>query len=160
MSDSDTATKRSHMSVLQQQLPFTEEPFELYARQLGISQEEAIELLQKYIEEGSIRRVAGVLKHNRAGFTTNAMVAMVVPVEDCDVAGRQLSQFPFITHCYRRTSYPDWPYTMYAMVHARGQKEFNGHIDKIRETVACGSMMVLHSLKEFKKTAFWMEIAE
>lgn len=160
MSDADMTEKRNHMKVLQQPLPFTEEPFKSYAKQLGMSQDEVISLLKKYTEDGSIRRVAGILKHNRAGFTTNAMVAMEVPVEDCDEAGEQLSRFPFITHCYRRTSYPDWPYTMYAMVHARDRNEFKGYIDKIRQTVACGSMTVLHSLKEFKKTAFRMEIEE
>jgi siroheme decarboxylase len=157
MSDADLRKKRTHLAVLQQPLPFTEEPFELFAQQLDLSQEEVLELIRHYREEGTIRRVAGVLKHNRAGFTTNAMVAMEIPAEDCDEAGVQLSRFPFITHCYRRTAYPDWPYTMYAMVHARDQAEFREHLDKIKQAVACGSMIVLHSLKEFKKTAFRME---
>ena len=148
------ATIRDIMSVLQQPLPFEQEPFEPYARQLGQSQEEIIELLRQCIENGSVRRVAGILKHNRAGFTVNGMVAMVVPVGECDAAGEKLSRFPFITHCYRRTSYPDWPYTMYAMVHARDRNEFDGYIAMIEKTVSVDSMIVLNSVKEYKKTAF------
>lgn len=157
MSERESSQIRSDMAVLQQPLSFTEEPFAPYASQLGISQEAVLELLKNYIENGTVRRVAGILKHNRAGFTTNAMVAMEVALEDCDDTGARLAKFPFITHCYRRTSYSDWPYTMYAMVHAKSTEAFNGYLEEIRETVECGSMVVLHSLKEYKKTAFRME---
>ena len=154
MSDSLQSIVRSHMKVFQEQLPITESPFTEYAKQLGISEDEVIALLQKYLANGTIRRVAGLLKHNKAGFTTNAMVALEIAPEQCDEAGAALSQFTFITHCYKRTAYPDWPYTMYAMVHAKNKEEFDGYLERIRTAVDCKSIRVLRSLKEYKKTAF------
>ncbi|MBN1759035.1 MAG: hypothetical protein JW863_11995 [Chitinispirillaceae bacterium] len=150
----DTTAVLQHLMVVQEPLHFSEHPFLHYAQQLEITEDEVLTLLRTYLSDGTIRRVAGVLKHNRAGFTDNAMVALEVENNRCDEAGETLAQFPFITHCYRRTSYPDWPYTMYAMVHARSPEEFFSHIGKIRGAVSCGSMNVLRSVKEFKKTAF------
>lgn len=156
MSDTSLDSIRTHMAVFQDSLPLVAEPFAAYAEHLGISQKETIELLHHYLAAGTIRRVAGVLKHRRAGFVVNAMAAFVVKPEACDRAGAVLARFPFITHCYRRTAYPDWSYTIYAMVHARSREEFDGHIEKIRSAVACEDMIVLRSIKEFKKTAFRM----
>jgi DNA-binding Lrp family transcriptional regulator len=157
MSDSSENILRIHMKVLQQQLPFVEEPFAGFARQLDISQDELMGLLKYYLKKGTVRRVAGVLKHNRAGFSSNGMVALEVDSDECDRAGETLAKFPFITHCYRRTAYPDWPYTIYAMVHARDNGEFDRHLEKIRSTVNHHAFTVLRSVKEYKKTAFRME---
>ncbi len=156
MSETTKNVLRTHMKVLQEPLTLDPEPFAGYAAKLGITEDETIELLRYYLSTGVIRRVAGILKHNRAGFVVNAMVAFVIEPQRCDAAGETLAQFPFITHCYRRTAYHDWPYTIYAMVHARNQKEFDEHLEKIRAAVVCYEMAVLQSVKEYKKTAFRM----
>lgn len=154
MSDTSLDIIRSHIKILQEPLPLVEEPFAGYAEKLGITQEETIDLLKHYLFLGTVRRVAGVLKHQKAGFTVNAMVAMVVAPEECDSAGNALAQLPFITHCYRRTAYSDWPYTIYSMVHARTTTEFEEHLAEIRKVVGTVELTVLGSLKEYKKTAF------
>ncbi|MBN1577527.1 MAG: hypothetical protein JW913_13295 [Chitinispirillaceae bacterium] len=156
MSDTPKEITRGHMAVFQDPLPLVEKPFAAYAKKLGITEDETIELLRHYLSTGVIRRLAGVLKHDRAGFVVNAMVAMVIPPGECDAAGAVLAEFPFITHCYRRTAYPDWPYTMYAMVHAKSRREFDGDIERIRSSVAPQEMAVLRSVKEYRKTAFRM----
>jgi siroheme decarboxylase len=154
MSDTSLDIIRGHMKILQQPLQLAEEPFAGYAESLGISQDETIELLKHYLSKGIIRRVAGVLKHRNAGFRVNAMVVMVIAPDRCDAVGSELALLPFITHCYRRTAYPDWPYTMYAMVHARSEGEFEEHLADIRSVVGDVGLAILGSLKEYKKTAF------
>jgi siroheme decarboxylase len=154
MSDTSLDIIRSHMKTLQEPLPLVGEPFAGYAENLGLSQDETIELLKYYMAKGTIRRVAGVLKHQKAGYTVNAMIAMVIDPEHCDAVGGELAQLPFITHCYRRTAYADWPYTVYAMVHARSTVEFEEHLAGIRRAVGTAELAVLSSLKEYKKTAF------
>ncbi len=156
MSEPAPDTLRRHLEVLQDSLPLTSRPFAGYAEKLGITEHEVIGLLRHYLETGVIRRVAGVLKHDRAGFSRNAMVALEIDPGSCDDAAAVLTKFPFITHLYRRTSYPDWPYTMYAMVHARTPGEFEARLSQLRASVAHRSMAVLRSVKEYKKTAFRM----
>lgn len=148
---------RQHLAVLQDPLPLVPEPFAVYAEKLGTSQEAVFELLCEYLQRKMIRRIAGVLKHHKAGFTVNGMVAMMIPAEECDATGTALAAFPFISHCYRRTAYPDWQYTIYAMVHAKSQEEFEGYIGQIKTVAGEHEISILKSLKEYKKTAFRIE---
>jgi DNA-binding Lrp family transcriptional regulator len=129
-------------------------PFDSYAKRLGISVEQVIGKFQEYIRCGIIRRVAGIVKHNRVGYTFNAMFAFEIEDEMCDAAGEILSSFSFITHLYRRTAYPDWPYNIYAMVHARDEQEFKENVKKCENAFKYKSMAVLPSVKEFKKTQY------
>jgi DNA-binding Lrp family transcriptional regulator len=154
MSDTEREIVRKNLTVLQNPLPLTPEPFAGYADSLNCSQEAIFEILCDYLANGIVRRIAGVLKHDKAGFTDNAMVAIEIPYDECDSAGAALAQFSFITHCYRRTSYPDWPYTMYAMVHAKNTDELSAHIEQMIAKVSCKAIIVLKSLKEYKKTTF------
>lgn len=154
MSDTAANLVREHMEVFQHPLPFTRFPFAAYAEKLGITEDEVILLLRHYLSAGIIRRVAGVLKHDRAGFSVNAMIAMEIPSESCDAAGTALASLPFISHCYRRAAYPDWPYTVYTMVHARSEEEFCAHYEIICAIAKPVSAAVLRSIKEYKKTAF------
>lgn len=154
MFDVDEKTIRNHVAVLHNPLPFSEDPFAPYAEKLGVSVDAVVALLHHYLSTGVVRRVAGIVKHDRAGYTINAMVALDVEPGRCDKAGALLAQFPFITHCYRRTAYPDWPYTLYTMVHARSPEEFALRIGLIQKSIDCRSIEVLRSVKEYKKTAF------
>lgn len=149
-----TPDERVIISILQKPLPLEPEPFAGYAYRLGLSVEQVLNAIKKYINSGLIRRVAGIIKHNSAGFLYNAMVAFEVDDDQCDSAGKSLSSFPCISHCYRRTSYPDWPYNLYAMVHAHDEEEFDNHLNKIKNTFPFKSMAVLPTVKEFKKSVY------
>lgn len=142
------------LTVLQRPLQLVTEPFQWYARQLGISSEKVLSLIQDFKNRGIIRRYAGIVKHDRAGYNFNAMVVFEVEVEQCDKAGEILSGFPFITHCYRRTTYPDWQYNLYAMMHARDEEEFSRNLARMKEAISFRSMDVLRSVREFKKSQY------
>jgi siroheme decarboxylase len=151
---SDRTKHRAILAVLQEPLELTPRPFALPARRLGITEEKVIALLGKHLRRGVIRRFAGIVKHDRAGYRHNAMVAFEVAAGQCDRVGETLSQFPFVSHCYRRTAWPDWPYTLYAMMHARSPKEFAMRLKEMTGAVPHVSMTVLKTVKEFKKTQF------
>ncbi|HEX3019286.1 MAG TPA: hypothetical protein VHP36_03245 [Chitinispirillaceae bacterium] len=152
MSDFDKDIK--NLSVLGQPLRLEPQPFHYFANKLGISVEQTIELIKTYIDQGIIRRFAGILKHQKAGYHFNAMVAFQIDNNECDAAGETLSRLSFVTHCYRRKTYPDWPYNLYAMMHARNEDEFNQRISEIKAAFPCISVAVLPTLKEFKKSIF------
>jgi DNA-binding Lrp family transcriptional regulator len=151
---SDRTKQRAILAVLQEPLELTPRPFTLHARRLGITEEKVIALLRKHLHCGVIRRFAGIVKHVRAGYRHNAMVAFEVAAGRCDTAGETLSRFPFVSHCYRRTAWPDWPYNLYAMMHARSRQEFAKRLKEMTCAVPHASMTVLKTVKEFKKTQF------
>jgi DNA-binding Lrp family transcriptional regulator len=151
---SDRTKQRAVLSVLQEPLELTPRPFAFPAVRLGITEEKVIALLRKNLCGGVIRRFAGIVKHDRAGYRYNAMVAFEVAAGRCDGAGETLSRFSFVSHCYRRTAYPDWPYNLYAMMHARSRREFTNRINEMTSAIPHSSMTVLKTEKEFKKTQF------
>lgn len=144
---------RKFLSVVQEPLRVVPEPYAVYAANLGIPQEKVLSTLRSFIKKGVIRRVAGIVKHTRVGYSANAMVALSVPKGGEDEAGRVLASFTFVTHCYRRTPQAEWPYSLYAMVHAKNKKDLAAKISIVKKKVGRGKMAVLQSVKEFKKTS-------
>jgi DNA-binding Lrp family transcriptional regulator len=159
MSDSVMQHDRKIITVLQDPLPLEPEPFNGVAERLGVSQDDALKLIADLVRRGIIRRFAGVLKHDKAGFRCNAMVAFDVPEDSCDAMGAAVAKFPFISHCYRRTAYPDWPYSLYAMMHAKDRWDFDEKLAQVKDAVPGCACVVLPTIKEYKKTSFILKNA-
>jgi DNA-binding Lrp family transcriptional regulator len=70
---------------------------------------------------------------------------------------KSIAKFPFVTHCYRRTAYPDWPYSLYAMVHGKDQADFDRKFGELNALVSFKGILVLSTMREYKKTSFRLE---
>jgi DNA-binding Lrp family transcriptional regulator len=139
----------------QEDLPLVEEPFAQQAQQAGVSQEQLLAWLREMEAMGFMRRFAAVLRHHQAGFTDNGMLTWCVPPEKIEEAGRAAAAFPQVSHCYQRPTYPDWPYNLFTMVHARSRENCEAIAEQIAETLkpfGVTQRAVLYTLKEYKKT--------
>jgi DNA-binding Lrp family transcriptional regulator len=145
------------LAVIQEPIELVAEPFAPFAKKLGTDTETVLQKLKALIDTGVIRRFAGIVKHNKAGFGYNAMVAFEVEDNLCDEAGGKLSSLSFVSHCYKRTPYSDWPFNLYAMMHARDELEFNERISLMKSHVSYKSVKVLQSLKEYKKSHYLLK---
>jgi DNA-binding Lrp family transcriptional regulator len=144
--------EREVVRALQGPLPVVERPFAPAAAHLGISEEELVEKVREFDREGVIRRVSAVLRHRRAGFTANGMACWAIPEEQIEHAGQTAAAFPEVSHCYHRPAYPpDWPYTLFTMVHGREQEEVEAVIERIHQVIGPVEHSVLYSTKEYKK---------
>ena len=57
-----------------------------------------------------------------------------------------------MSHCYARRRAEEWPYNLYAMVHAQTQEELDARVVTLER--ACGlHAQVLVSTREYKKTS-------
>ena len=74
--------------------------------------------------------------------------------ESKDPAGAILAQKPFISHCYERPAFEGFPYTLYAMMHAQSAEELDRNIKEAAESIGNPDYVVLHSVRELKKTSF------
>ncbi|MCK4924109.1 MAG: Lrp/AsnC family transcriptional regulator [Spirochaetes bacterium] len=142
---------RKVISVLQRGFPLEPRPWLSMARNLGIDEAELLDRVRALKSKGVIRRVAGVLRHRKAGFNANGMVCFAVPEERIDEAGRRAAQFPQVSHCYHRSSPPEWPYPLFAMVHARSKEECERSAAEIADQISCSKYSILYSTREFKK---------
>ncbi|WP_043802754.1 Lrp/AsnC family transcriptional regulator [Deinococcus gobiensis] len=147
-----TDLDRAFVTEFQKDLPVTEEPYADACAALGLSIEDVSAHAQKMKEAGALRRVSAVFRHQKAGFTFNAMGVWAVPQEEVAETGRRMAEFKAVSHCYLRPTYPEWPYTIFTMVHGRSKEEAFGKIEAIEQEVANGiDYAILYSTKEYKK---------
>ncbi|MFH1097870.1 MAG: AsnC family transcriptional regulator [Candidatus Desantisbacteria bacterium] len=132
-------------------LPACSQPYQVVAEQVGLSEEEVLERIKGYIQQGFIRRMGITVNHFLTGFKANAMVAWRVKAQDVDRVGEMLSALPCITHCYERGVDVDWEYNIFAMFHARTRQELEQTVEEIAGEMGVSDYKILYTLKEWKK---------
>ena len=149
-----TESEKQFVREMQRDLAVEPEPFAAVAARLGVGLEELQRLIAAMTESGRLRRVSAVLRHREAGFTANAMGVWVVPGTDAEIlaAGEKMAGFRAVTHCYRRPTYPDWPYNLFTMVHGRTPAECDAVLAEISRETGITDYAALYSTKEYKKT--------
>ena len=138
--------------VLQRDVPLVVEPFVQWADEASLSVEQLIGEAERFIGEGRMRRFAAVLRHQKAGFVSNGMAVWKVPPERAEEVGRIMASFRAVSHCYKRPTYPHWPYSHFTMIHGRSEAEVEAVADAIANETGIAERLVLYSVREFKKT--------
>jgi DNA-binding Lrp family transcriptional regulator len=138
--------------VLQRDVPLVAEPFVQWADDAALSLEQLIGEAERFIAEGRMRRFAAVLRHQKAGFVSNGMAVWKVPPERAEEVGRTMASFRAVSHCYKRPTYPHWPFSHFTMIHGRSEAEVEAVAAAIAKETGISEYLVLYSLREFKKT--------
>jgi hypothetical protein len=68
-----------------------------------------------------------------------------------ETVGSQIAAFRAVSHCYQRPIYPDWPYSVFSMIHGRSREECNAVLGAISSETRVDDYAALWSLREFKK---------
>ncbi len=140
------------IKLIQEDLPMVLKPFSALAKRAGLGEKELINRIRDMKKRGIVRRFGATLRHQEAGFSSNAMVAWCVPDERVEEVGRILAGFREVTHCYLRKTSQDWKYNIYTMIHGETQEECIELTKRMAEKVGIDNYQVLFSKKEFKKT--------
>lgn len=144
--------QRDILRIVQKDLPDSLTPFADIAREAGTSEGEVLDLLRTLKEEGVIRRFGASIKHQRAGWSANAMVGWIVGEDEVDELGRKAAEHPHVSHCYYRPSaVEDWPYELYTMIHGRSSEECSAVIEELKQMLGKSDYLVLHTIRELKK---------
>lgn len=140
-------------------LPLVPRPYALIAGQVGVSEAEVRARMQTMLDSGRIRRIGAVPNHYAIGYTANGMSVWDIDDELIDSVGERIGALPFVTHCYRRPRHlPDWPYNLFAMVHAASREAALARVAEIAALIerdfgaACRARDVLFSAGILKKT--------
>jgi DNA-binding Lrp family transcriptional regulator len=88
-----------------------------------------IQTLQRWLDQGTLRRFGVVVRHHELGFDQNAMTVFDVPEAEVDACGAALARQPGVTLCYRRARAEGWPFNLYCMVHGRERDAVRRQID-------------------------------
>ncbi len=146
-----THADKRMIRVLQQDLPIEAEPFARWAIEANVSVDELLGTARRYESIGSMRRFSAVLRHRQAGFGANAMGAWIVPVDRQDEFGHIAAGFSAVSHCYLRPSYPDWPYSLFTMVHGQSREVCEQVLAEISRQTRIADYAALYSTHEYKK---------
>lgn len=149
-----TDKERAVLRIVQKNLPDSLTPYADIAAETGTTEGEVLDLLRGMTDDGSIRRFGASLKHQKAGYSHNAMVAWIIAPDMADEAGEKAAEHPLISHAYYRpSSADDWPYELYTMIHGRDPDEYKRVIAELRSSTCLDEYAVLESIRELKKTS-------
>jgi siroheme decarboxylase len=146
-----SASDIEFIRVLQEDIAVVPEPFARMAEHIGTSEDAVIAAAERFIADERMRRFAAVLHHRRAGFGANAMSVWRVPPDDIDPYGYRLAGYAAVSHCYRRPTYPDWPYALFGMIHGTSKERVEEAVSAIRSETGLDDYRLLYSTAEFKK---------
>jgi DNA-binding Lrp family transcriptional regulator len=137
--------------VLQQDLPIIDNPFDIWAAKAEVSVHALLEAAEQFRACGIMRRFSAVLRHRELGFDANAMGVWVVPPARQSAFGLKAASFSEVSHCYLRPSYPDWPYTIFTMIHTKDRERATGVLQAISAATGINNYTALYSTHEYKK---------
>lgn len=141
-----SSDEKAALTAIQCELPLVSRPF---AQLLG---DVPLSALLSLADKGVLGKIAAVLDYPRLGYTANTMLCAIVATEDIDTAGEKLSQIPAVTHCYRRRPHPDWPFTLYAMLHADTLDRIGAFVREFCGVQGIVDYQLLPTVREFKKS--------
>ncbi|MBN1102982.1 MAG: Lrp/AsnC family transcriptional regulator [Deltaproteobacteria bacterium] len=146
-------TDKKVIALIQGDLPLDPKPFALLAERIGVSEKEFLARVASLKKKGIIRRFGATLRHQEAGFSSNAMVGWMVPEERIEEVGQLMAGFREVTHCYQRAPWKGWPYNLYTMIHGDDRGQCRGTAKRMSRSSGIDRYVLLFSEKEFKKTS-------
>lgn len=132
-------------------LPLVEKPYETIAKQLNLREEEVISTIKNLKEKKVIRRLGATLRHNLVGYQGNALVAWLVPEERIEEVGKYFAKKNYVSHCYVRKTYTDWPYNFYTMCHAKNKEDLIKLIEIAQRELKLTKYEILFTVKELTR---------
>ncbi|MBW2192600.1 MAG: Lrp/AsnC family transcriptional regulator [Deltaproteobacteria bacterium] len=148
-----TELEQKVIASIQGDIHVTERPYLEIAENLGISEDTLLETLQHLSDKGVIRRFGATLRHQKSGFSSNAMVAWQVDEDRIDDVGKKMAAFKEVSHCYRRNPQKQWPYNLYTMVHAGDEASCREIVRRLAADNGIDTYSILFSRRELKKTS-------
>ncbi len=141
------------ISHLQGDLPVSLQPYADVAKELALDEEVLLRKLRELKARGILRRVGALLHHREAGFSANGMCAWRVSKERCEEVGEIMASDPRASHVYLRPTYPDWPYNLFTMLHAKDREECEACARELSKRTGVIDYLMLYSVREFKKAS-------
>jgi len=139
------------LEVIQKGFPLSRNPFDDMAAQAGMNTREFLQILEKWKQDGTIRRVGAVVNQLKAGLGASAMVVWKVEERQVEKAGKILAGFREVSHAYERETADNWPYNLYTMVHCDTIKNLENVVRKMSKDAGIIDYKILLTEKELKK---------
>jgi DNA-binding Lrp family transcriptional regulator len=138
--------------LIQGDIPLTGRPFQRIAETAGMPEREVLSLTRGLRKRGIIRKIGAIVRHQKVGYTHNVMVLWAVPPARAEEAGKALSSFAEVTHCYERTPPFADRFNLFTMIHFRREAD-EALLREMAAVAGVDDFRILRSLEEFKKNS-------
>jgi len=138
--------------LIQKDIDAVTRPFENIAQKMEISEADVIQSIKKLFRDGLLRKFGAILRHNKAGYKTNALIVWSVPAKQVEKVGTFFSSFPFVSHCYERKPSFRNKYNLFTMIHSQTE-DIDSLVRELSASSKVDDFLILKSIEEYKKTS-------
>ena len=138
-------TDRQLVNFTQVQFPLTREPYKDLGLRLHISEDQVLRRIEQLKAKGIIRQISAVLNARTLGYQTT-LVAMRLPKEQLNKAGRLINQHPGISHCYERNHQFNVWFTLAIPTTANTDRE----VQQLTNPIGAEAVLILPAIRVFK----------
>ncbi len=139
--------KQEILSRIQKKFPLVPKPFEVIANELGISEEEVLEILQHEKKENIIRQTSAIFDTKRLGYKSSLVAFRITP-DKIDDAVAIINAHPGVSHNYERNHEFNIWFTM--AVAPDSKLGLDKTIDILARLTEADDYIMLPTLKLFK----------
>lgn len=142
---------------LQTGLPLVGSPYWALARELRMTENELLGILGSFYKRGVLKKISAELKLVPGGTSPAETHCLVlrVPEEKEDEIARKLIRLREITHCFKRPSFPEFPYSLHVNFCLKKPDEKDSFLRRMAEEVGPWHYWDLRNLKQYKKGPLW-----
>ena len=111
-----------------------------------------LQMIQSLIDTGVIRKISASLDHRKLGYNANVMFCAKLKPQNIDHAGSALASYKMVSHCYQRDTFEEFPYNLFAMMHAADNDQIQKVITEFNENHSITDFAALATTAELKKS--------
>jgi DNA-binding Lrp family transcriptional regulator len=152
MKDHLTVKQKKVARLIQQDIALVRSPFDETGNACGFTAKQVLDTTKELLKKGFIRKFGAILRHQKAGYGTNALVVWSVPAEQTEKTGNMFASFPFISHCYERKPAFREKYNIFTMLHSKNDNILS-LIKDVAIVTGINDYLILESIQEYKKTS-------
>ena len=138
-------TNRAILNSIQSDFPLTSRPYLAIAKDLGLTEDDVLQRLNRLKREGIIRRIGGNFVPEKLGFISTLCAARV-PENKIDLFAETVNRYPGVTHNYQRNN----EFNIWFTFIAPSMDEIYDNLDKIRLETGINDIINLPATKVFK----------
>ncbi|MFH0985586.1 MAG: hypothetical protein V1882_08630 [Candidatus Omnitrophota bacterium] len=136
---------------LQEPFPFTDEPYQKIALDLGITETEVLGQLDSLQEKGYLKRIGIFQKQAAIPSSEKILVVWQIPEEKIEQVGTEIAGFKEISCVDQRLVLEEFPYSLYATVQIGMTAELEVLIKSIQDRIGKWPYRVLATDREFSR---------
>jgi DNA-binding Lrp family transcriptional regulator len=145
-----TAKQNKVARLIQKDITVVDSPFMETGKACGLTAREVLDTTKELLEKGFIRKFCAILRHQKAGYEENALVLWSVPSDQVEKAGKMLSAYGSVSHCYERNPAFRKKYNIFTMLHSKDE-DILSLISDIASATGINDYLILESIQEYKK---------